>query len=674
MTFKKWMVSSPDRELAKRLAEECDIDPFAALVASGRGYTDASEIEQLVSDELCFCDPYELIDIEKAANAVNEAIAQNKKIAVYGDYDCDGVTATALMYDYLKSRGADVITYIPDRILEGYGMNMAAVDKLKSFGVELIVTVDNGISCSAEIAYADSIGIKTVVTDHHLPPEQLPEAVAVVDPHRVDCPSSFKEVCGVEVAFKLVCVMDGKEPEELIGRYGDLLAVGTVGDVMPLIDENRSIVRAGVKCIRKNPRVGIGALIGVSGLEKASLTAGRIAFGIVPRINAAGRMSSAERALDLLLSDNMLEALKIANEIDSQNVERQSVEKKIFEQAVLQVEANGYKYNRVIVVSGEGWNLGVVGIVASRLTERYGKPTFVIGIDGDEAHGSGRSIEGFSLYDAMTDCSDILLKFGGHTLAGGITLSPEKIDEFRAKINSYAENKEYTVPKLYLDCRINPSGMSVELADAIKLLEPFGNGNPAPLFGIFGATLTSVSAIGGGKHLRLLFTKGNNTFQALLFGVTPQQFCFKEGDLLDLAVVLESNLYKGNYTLSVQIKALRLTDIDDGKAIGEMELYHTFKSGGNIDFKSILPNRNEVGQIYKAIISESVLRDRLGYLALKNDGIGYAKTEICIDVLLELGLIKAEKGVLTAVKGAEKTDLMNSITYKKLCEGGTDYE
>lgn len=674
MTFKKWMVSSPDRELAKRLAEECDIDPFAALVASGRGYTDASEIEQLVSDELCFCDPYELIDIEKAANAVNGAIAQNKKIAVYGDYDCDGVTATALMYDYLKSRGADVITYIPDRILEGYGMNMAAVDKLKSFGVELIVTVDNGISCSAEIAYADSIGIKTVVTDHHLPPEQLPEAVAVVDPHRVDCPSSFKEVCGVEVAFKLVCVMDGKEPEELIGRYGDLLAVGTVGDVMPLIDENRSIVRAGVKCIRKNPRVGIGALIGVSGLEKASLTAGKIAFGIVPRINAAGRMGSAERALDLLLSDNMLEALKIANEIDSQNVERQSVEKKIFEQAILQVEANGYKYNRVIVVSGEGWNLGVVGIVASRLTERYGKPTFVIGIDGDEAHGSGRSIEGFSLYDAMTDCSDILLKFGGHTLAGGITLAPEKIDEFRAKINSYAENKEYTVPKLYLDCRINPSGMSVELADAIKLLEPFGNGNPAPLFGIFGATLTSVSAIGGGKHLRLLFTKGNNTFQALLFGVTPQQFCFKEGDLLDLAVVLESNLYKGNYTLSVQIKALRLTDIDDGKAIGEMELYHTFKSGGNIDFKSILPNRNEVGQIYKAIISESVLRDRLGYLALKNDGIGYAKTEICIDVLLELGLIKAEKGVLTAVKGAEKTDLMNSITYKKLCEGGTDYE
>jgi len=416
--------------------------------------------------------------------------------------------------------------------------------------------------------------------------------------------------------------------------------------------------------------VGIGALIGVSGLEKASVSAGKIAFGIVPRINAAGRMGSAQRALELLLESNMLEALKIANEIDSQNVERQNVEKKIIEQAILQVETNGYKYNRVIVVSGNGWNLGVVGIVASRLTERYGKPTFVIGIDGEEAHGSGRSIDGFSLYDAMVECSDVLLKFGGHTLAGGITLSPEKIDEFRTKINNYAENKEYTVPKLYLDCRINPSGMSIELADAIKLLEPFGHGNPAPLFGIFEANLVNITAIGGGKHLRLLFTKGNNTFQALLFGVTPQQFCFKEGDLLDLAVALESNLYKGNCLLSVQIKALRLSGIDDEKAIGEIKLYHTFKTGGEIELKRLLPDRSEVGEIYKILMGESMLRDRLGYLALKNDRIGYAKTEICIDVLLELGLIKAEKGVLSAVRSAEKTDLMNSMTYRSLCERG----
>ena len=670
MTFKKWMVGSPDRQLAKQLAQECDIDPFTALIALGRGYTDASEIEQLLSEELCFGDPYELIDIEKAANAVNEAIEANKKIAVFGDYDCDGVTATALLYDYLSSRGANVVSYIPDRIYEGYGMNIKAVDKLKAQGVELIVTVDNGISCFEEISYADKLGIKTVVTDHHLPPEVLPDAVAIVDPHRVDCPSDFKEICGAMVAFKLVCVMDRKEPEELLSRYADLLAVGTIGDVMPLTYENRSMVRAGIKYIKKNPRVGISALIGVSGLEKASLSAGRIAFGIVPRINAAGRMGSAKRALELLLSKNMLEALKIANEIDAQNTERQSVERKILEQAVLQVESNGYKYNRVIVVSGEGWNLGIVGIVASRLTERYGKPTFVIGIDGEIAHGSGRSIEGFSLYEAMTACSDILMKFGGHTLAGGITLDSQKIDAFRESINAYAQQLEYTAPSLHLDCRINPIGMSVELADAIKLLEPFGNGNATPVFGIFEANLQSITAIGGGKHLRLLFTKGQVTFQALLFGVIPSQFCFKEGDVLDLAVALESNLYKGSYSLSVQIKALRLSGIDDDRAVKQLALYHSLKSGGAVEIREVLPTRAQVGEVYKQIVKGAVLRDRMGYFALKDSEIGYAKTETAIDILCELGLINYEKGILTAVKGAAKTDLMNSQTYRTLSERG----
>lgn len=674
MIFKKWIIADVKRDLAKQIAEECDIDPFAALVASGRGYTDAAEVEQLVSEELIFCDPNELIDIKKAADAVNAAIAENKKIAVFGDYDCDGVTATALMYDYLSSRGADVIYYIPDRISEGYGMNKLAVDRLKSEGTELIITVDNGISCFEEIEYANSLGISTVVTDHHLPPEVLPNALAVVDPHRKDCPSSFKEVCGVAVAFKLICVMDGKEPEELLDRYGDLLAVGTVGDVMPLTDENRSIVRAGIKKIRKNARIGIGALIGVAGVEKNSINSGKIAFGIVPRINAAGRMGSAKRALELLLSTNMLEALKIANEVDAQNSERQSVEKKIFEEAVLQVEGLGYKYNRVIVVSGKDWNLGVVGIVASRLTERYGKPTFVIGTDGEVAHGSGRSIEGFSLYDAMLSSSDVLTKFGGHTLAGGISLASDKIDEFRTKINEYAKTLEYNVPRLYLDCRINPSGMSVELADAVKLLEPFGNGNPAPVFGIFESVLKSITPIGSGKHLRLLFTKGDNTFQALLFGVTPDKFCFKEGDTLDLAVALESNLYKGNYSLSVQIKALRLSGIDEEYAISQIDLYHSYKSGGTMSVSSLLPTRAEVGEIYKHIISGSVLRDRLGYMALKEKRIGYAKTEIAIDVLKELGLIKEEKGILIAVKGAAKTDLMNSKIYRELSERGNNCE
>jgi len=666
--LKKWIVAAPDRALAKALAEECDIDPFAALIASTRGYTEPSDIEQLISDEPVLCDPKELVDIEKAADAVNKAIAEGKKIAVFGDYDCDGVTATALMFDYLSGRGADVVTYIPDRIEEGYGMNKSAVDKLKGQGVELIITVDNGIACYDEIEYASSIGILTVVTDHHLPPEKLPLAVAVVDPHRADCPSSFKEICGVEVAFKLVCVMDGKEPEKLLYRYADLLAVGTVGDVMPLIDENRSIVKAGIEVIKKNKRVGISALLGVSGVDKASINAGKIAYSIVPRINAAGRMGTAETALNLLKSNNMLEALGIANEIDEQNSDRQNVEKRITTEAIAQIEANGYKYNRVIVVAGEGWNLGVVGIVASRITERYGKPSFVIGIDGEKAHGSGRSLKGFSLYDAMSGCSDSLSKYGGHALAGGLSLNTDKIEEFREKINEYAAQFEYIPPEIHLDCRINPAGMTIELAESVKLLEPFGTGNPTPIFAIFEVRLERITPIGNGKHLRLLFYKGENAFQALMFGVTPEQFCFEVGDILDLAVALETNFYKDSYNLSVQIKAVRMSGIDEETVFEEISAYHDYRSGISCQRELLLPTRTEVGMIYKQISSGALLRDRLEYLNLK--GLGYAKTQIALTTLCELGLITEKNGVLSAVKGVQRTDLLNSDTYRKLTEGG----
>jgi len=668
VTLKKWLIGNPDRQMAKSLAEECDIDPFVALIACGRGYETPDEIEQFISEEPDFTDPRELADIEKAAEFINGYISENRKIAVFGDYDCDGVTSTALMYDYLKSRGADVITYIPDRVAEGYGMNIGAVDKLKSLGVELIITVDNGISCKEEIAYADSIGIKTVVTDHHLPPEEIPNAVAVVDPHRVDCPSTFKEICGVEVAFKVVCVMDNKEPEELIYRYADLLAVGTVGDVMPLIYENRSIVRTGVEMIKRNARVGISALLSIAGIEKSSVTASKIAFGIVPRINAAGRMGSAERALELLKCENMLEALNIVEIIDEANVERQSVEKRILSEAIEKIEKNGYKYNRVIVVAGEDWNLGVVGIVASRISEKYGKPAFVIGIEGDTAHGSGRSQGGFSLYDAMSSCENTLTKFGGHALAGGISLNTDKIDDFREAVNLYAQKFEYCPPELNLDCRINPAGMTVDLVDAVKLLEPFGAGNRQPIFGIFEVKLERITPIGNGKHLKLLFYKGNNAFQALLFGVTPQQFCFEVGDILDLAVILEGNYYKDNYTLSVQIKSLRISGLDYDSVFDDLSSYHDYRSGLDYNCKKILPSREQVGILYKEICKAPVLRDRIEYIYLNE--LGYAKTQLAITTLCELGLINEEKGILSAVKGAPRTELTNSPTYKKIYEEG----
>lgn len=667
MGFKKWSVAVPDKELAKSLAEECDIDPIIALIACERGYCDPASLEEFISDEPCFDNPYELADIEKAAGIINEAVESGVKIAVYGDYDCDGVTATALLYGYLKSKGADCIYYIPDRLNEGYGMNTSAVDKLKALGTELIITVDNGIASAKEIAYAETLGIATVVTDHHLPQGELPPALAVVDPHREDCPSSFKDICGAQVAFKLVCVMENKEQEELLPYFADMLSVAVTADVMPLVYENRSIVKYGVQKLKNSPSVGLSAIMNVAGIKRESINSGRLAFGIAPRINAAGRMNNADRAVELLLSDNMLSALEAANEIDALNAERQSTEKQIYKDAVKQIEENGYNYDRVIVVSGEGWHHGVVGIVASRITERYGKPSIVISSDGDESVGSGRSIEGFSLFEALCYSSELLTKFGGHELAGGVSLKTSDVGEFRRKINEYAYKEKYVAPVLKLDCRLKASALTLDLAEALKSLEPFGHGNPEPLFGIYGVTLKAVTPIGGGKHLRLLFSKESNSFQGLLFGVTREELCYEIGDILDVAVNAEVNEYGGERNISVRIRALRISGTDDSRLFSEMDITDRFITGHSVEPDALLPTREEVGKIYKTIAVKPVLRERI--ISVNQSSLGYAKTTVALMTLTELQLIKLdEKRILTLRNTGQKTELTNSPIYKSLIE------
>ena len=667
MGMKKWQIAGFNKMLAKELAVECDIDPIVALIASARGYTDPASLEEFLSDEPCFDDPRNLSDIEKAADIINSYIEDGSRIAVYGDYDCDGITSTVLMFSYLKSRGADCVYYIPDRFDEGYGMNTGAVEKLAGEGIKLLITVDNGIACHNEIKRAKELGMSVVVTDHHLPKETLPQADAVVDPHRVDCRSEFKEICGAEVAFKLICVLEEREPEELLPYYSDLLSVALTADVMPLIYENRAIVKYGIEKLKQSPLTGFSALMSVAAIQRENISAGRIAFGIAPRINAAGRMGSAARAVELLLSDNMLNALGIANEIDDDNSERQRIEKEIFSEASAEIEKKGYFYDRVIVVDGEGWHNGVLGIVASRITERYGCPSIVISRNGNAASGSGRSIEGFSLYHAINAASDTLSKFGGHELAAGISLSSDKIPAFREKINEYASGCDFVPPVLKLDCKLNPSGLTVELAEALKELEPFGQGNPSPLFGVFGVKLERINPIGGGKHLRLIFSKGDNSFQALLFGVTAEQFCFECGDLLDLAVTVSSDIYNGETRLSVQVKALRMNGTDDVRLFGEISCFNDYMAGRQVDAEQLLPSREETGSVYRLIASKPVTGERIKYLTLNT--VGYAKCEISLMVLSELGLIQKDGAGFYKITGAgRRTELANSAVYRNLLE------
>ncbi len=667
MGMKKWEIASLDKELAKQLAEECDTDPIIALIASARGYTDPAALEEFLSDEPCFEDPRILVDIVKAAEIINSAIENGTKIAVFGDYDCDGVTSAALMYGYLCERNADAVYYIPDRFSEGYGMNADAVKQLHNDGVTLLITVDNGIMCHKEIELAKSLGMTVVVTDHHLPSDILPPADAVVDPHRADCPSEFKEICGAEVAFKLICVLEEKEPEELLPYYADLLSVAVLADIMPLTLENRIIVKYGVNKLKNAPSVGLAAIINIAGLSRETLNAGKVAFGIAPRINAAGRMGDASRAVQLLLSDNMLTALGIANEIDDENTARRQTERQIFAEAVSIIEENKLQYDRVIVVSGDNWHSGVLGIVASKITERYGAPAVVLSGEGDAFSGSCRSIKEFSIYDALNAVSDTLVKFGGHSQAAGLEILKENIPLFRKRINDYAVSLPFIAPALKLDCRLNPAALSLDLADALKELEPFGPENPTPLFGLFGVRLERITPIGGGKHLRLLFSKGNNSFQGLLFGVAPEQFCFENGDMLDVAVNLDTNLYNGEYTLSVLIKALRMAETDDGKLFCEIDNLNKYMSGMECDVALLLPSRTETGIIYKFISSAPVLEERIKYLHLGS--VGYAKTVISLITLEELGLIeKTKSGTFKTTGVSAKTELKNSETYKSLIE------
>ncbi len=663
LSIKEWVFNNTDKETALFLSQELDIDPFSAMLAVSRGITDPYELELLLSDELMLCDIHELADIELAASTIRESIKNNEKIAIYGDYDCDGVVATAVMSKCLKELNADFITYIPDRISEGYGMNFGAIDILKKQDVKLIITVDNGISSKAEIAYANSLGIKTVVTDHHLPPEELPDAVAIVDPHRIDCHSSFKEICGAEVAFKVVCAILDKAPEQLLYTYADLLTVAILGDIMPLVNENRCIVKEGIRKIKYKPLVGISAILSVAGIDRKTVNSSKIAFGVVPRINAAGRMGDASDALKLLCCDNMLDAITLANVVDNHNALRQSTEKNVAELAIKTVESNGYNYNNVIVVAGENWHQGTIGIVASRICERFGKPTIVFSINGDVAHGSGRSISGFHLHNALSAVSSLTEAYGGHELAAGVTVKTENIDAFRKAINEYASKLNKARPKLNIDLKINPEGLSVDMVEATRLLEPFGTGNPKPIFAIMGVTLEKITPVGENRHLRLLFSKNKASFQAMLFGVTPSQFCYNVGDVVDLAVNLESNFYKNEYVLSVQIKNMRLNATNQDEVFSQHDQFDAFFSKGIYNPEQLLPSRDQVGEVYKYILKNSSHYEKIT-TAFSNT-LGFAKTSIAIIVLAELKLIDTAGEIIVPLN-SQKTDLTNSKTYKLL--------
>ncbi len=675
MNRKKWVVSPCDRDAAATIAENCGVEPFAAFLLCSRGMTDEFEIESFLYDT-DLIDPYTLPDMEKAVERVNQALENGERITVFGDYDCDGVTSTALLYSYLSSRGANVDYYIPDRSGEGYGMNPGAIDILKSRGTNVIITVDNGISAVEEIAYAKTLGIDVVVTDHHRVGEVLPNAVAVVDPHREDSLCEFSDWAGVGVAFKFISALDDSEGYELLEQYGDIVALGTVADIVSLKGENRIIVRSGIAFMNAaledgTLRLGLKALLDASG-STGSLDSSSVAYRIAPRVNAAGRMGSAERALKLLLTEDVNEAKEIAEEISNANAERQATETEITASAIEYIEnAPRIKHKRVIVVEGDDWHQGVIGIVASRLVEKYGKPCIVISKNGDVAKGSGRSIDGFSLYDALSYCGDILVQYGGHVLAAGLTVDCDKIDIFREKINEYADKTDVAVPTLKIDCKLNPSYINVDTLSSLQVLEPFGAENPQPLFGLYNMEITALQPVGAGKHLRITVKRKTSIVTVIMFSVSLEDFPYKVGDTVDLAVKLSENEFQGKVQVSIQAKAIKLSGVDDDEAIASIHAYEDFCAQEKISQElklKIAVNRESCGNVFKFVkanngwnFSAEVLCYRLG-LSPKQ----IAACQISLDALTELGILVLKDGKYTIPAQIVKNPLENSKIFQKI--------
>ncbi|MDO5448668.1 MAG: single-stranded-DNA-specific exonuclease RecJ, partial [Clostridia bacterium] len=600
-------------------------------------------------------------------------------ICVYGDYDADGVTATALLYSYLEMQGANVTYLLPSRTGDGYGLSSAVVDRIKEMGTKLIVTVDNGISAIDEAKYIKSLGIELVVTDHHLPGDELPDCIAVVDPHRADSECPFKDYAGVGVAYKLCCAIEGDD-RAVCEDFIDLVAIGTVADIVPLKGENRTFVKQGLRSMNAFMRPGVEALVNVAGLSDKQLVASNISFGLAPRINAAGRMDTAEKALDLLLSEDPDFALEIATELNDANAKRHEEENKILADCnKLIYEDADRAHMPVIVMNGDGWHEGVLGIVASKLLDQFQRPVIVLSNREDGfSRGSARSIEGFSMFDALTACSEHLVMYGGHAQAAGLTLKTEDIPKFMKAMTEYAYQQPLFYPSLSVDCKLNTETISLDLVNSIKLLEPFGADNPAPLFGIYDLVVDGITELGDKKqHLRIYAHKDgkNNQITLMNFNVPHGVFPHKNGDKFDAIVTLDKSVWNGQDRLSIVIKNTRPAGVDDDTMVKCVKLYDKIELRSALtteEAKFATPERPLFARLYTYLKkNQGLSMNSFEYMANKvcENGDNLCKARVALLALVELGIVTYDaNGDLYVPETDNKFDLNDAPVMQYLSE------
>ena len=683
MRYKQWKIAHPSPAGRAQL-ERAGIPSLLACVLSARGVTEPEQAWKLLTPgEEPLLDPMLLKDMDRAVLRVTRALKRGETIAVYGDYDVDGITATCLLTDCLTRLGGRVRSYIPDRLEEGYGLNQEAVLHLAQQGVTLIITVDCGITAAREVEFARELGIDVVITDHHECKQAIPEAAAVVDPHRPDCPYPFKGLAGVGVALKLAMAAAGPDRAGLVFReYADLAAVGTVADVMPMTGENRTIVQTGLAALAHPRRVGLAQLMDEAGLGDKPVTSVSIGYTLAPRINAAGRMGQADLAAELLLTRDPGRAAALAQELCALNRERQTIECEIFQECVQRLERR--PQSGVILLADKHWHQGVVGIVASRLTEKYSCPAFMVCLDQGMGKGSCRSWGGVNLFHLLTQCQDLLEGFGGHAMAAGFTVREENIPALECRLRQLVleEQAGEELPSLLdIDAAVLPQELTVEAVEALDALEPCGAGNPRPVLALTGAHVISAAQVGRGRHLKLRLEGRGVPLDAIFFSVDGSELGLTPGCRVDVAFYPQINDFRGVRSVQLQVVDLRHAMT---RAQLEQSIYEKYRRGEPLspqEAQSLLPTRAEFVCLWRYLerqcAGQTFLEDTLARIAQKSARSGGQSerpnhTLVCLEVMEERGLISLERQSgrvqITLHRLEHKVDLNASAILRRLRE------
>lgn len=642
-----WKMPQEKPKQAREISEAFDLHPAAASVLAARGWQ-VDTLEPFFTEQ-ALEDPFALTDMQKAVDRINRAIESNEVVAVYGDYDCDGITSCYIVYQFLFSLGLEVLPYIPERE-EGYGMTKETLLSLKEQGASLIITVDNGITAIEEADYCESIGVDLIITDHHTVGDTLPRAVAVVNPKRKeDKERCYPDLAGVGVAFKLIAAMQDGDYESTFEQFGEFAAMGTISDVMPLTGENRTIVKKGLAALRYSENTGLHTLLSAIHLSPEAVTAEQIGFRIAPLINAAGRMGEAKDAWRLLCAEDEQEATAAVERLQMWVKKRKEAEETIYREMVDRLRTDHRFGDRVLILDGE-YPAGLLGILCSRLVQQFGKPAIVFTIEGEKAHGSARSFSGFSIYEAVYECRDLCERWGGHDLAAGMTIAKKDLDSFRERVNRFAQERctKAPVPQKQIDHILSLSDMTLSLAKALMLFEPMGSGNPAPLFLIQGAELEEIRLLSEGQHAKLFFKAQGSSFSTILFQLSKNPFFFPVGTSLDLIGQVRVNRYRGNEEVEFRLLDFWPSDTDQAEYFRQREEVQAVMRGETMapeEAESLYPQRQEFILVYQFLKKVPLLNQKQEaglYEAYFRKKMPYGKWRVILEAFLQTGLLSMQ--------------------------------